>query len=168
MLMTVGKWLSVRLTAAVPALILISGLALAAPSDKGEPSMGTTGEHEVIVPITVRGKTVQAHVADSEARRRQGLLGWSTITDTTGMLLDFVQEESGYAIHMQGMQFPIDALWIDAEGIIRFIYEDIPSNSGRIYPAMFPCRYCLEVKAGFCRRSSIRVGDRVHFGAADQ
>jgi uncharacterized protein len=165
--MDIGKRFRMSFLAMIPLTGLICILALAASAEEVGPSMPTTGESTAVIPITVGQKTIQAHVADSEPTRRQGLLGWSTITDETGMLLDFVVEGT-YAIHMQGMKFPIDAIWVDSKGMIKFIFEDIPPNSGRIYPSMFPCRYCLEVKAGFCHRYGIRMGDHTRFGATDR
>lgn len=115
------------------------------------------------VEIILGNKTIRAVVADTGPLRVKGLLGWQTISEDTGMLLDFFRE-GDYAIHMQGMQFPIDALWIDSKEEIKLIYEDIRPNSGLVYPAMFPSRYCLEVASGFCKKYGIRAGMKVLFG----
>ncbi len=77
--------------------------------------------------VTLGSKTILAKVADNDSSRTQGLLGWSSINEETGMLLEF-PSEADYAIHMQGMKFPIDAIWIDSKGLIRLIYEDIQPN----------------------------------------
>jgi uncharacterized membrane protein (UPF0127 family) len=113
--------------------------------------------------MTVGKKIIQASIADTEESRIRGLLGWDRITEDQGMLLDFVLAGQ-YAIHMQGMKFPIDALWIDDNGAIVLIYDSIQPNSGRIYPSMFPSRYCLELKAGFCKKYDVRMGTQVVFG----
>ncbi len=117
------------------------------------------------ISITLGHQTINAVVAETDATRREGLLGWDHITEGTGMLLDFAMPGE-YAIHMQGMKFPIDAVWVDTNGLIKLIYEDIQPNSGLIYPSMFPCRYCLEIKAGFCKKYRIKIGQSVRFGAA--
>lgn len=115
------------------------------------------------VPVLVGNHTVQAKVADSDPARHEGLLGWQTISDNEGMLLDFGREGK-FAIHMQGMKFPIDAVWIGNDGEVKLIYEDIQPNSGQVYPAMFSSRYCLELKSGFCKRYGVQMGSRVRFG----
>ena len=115
------------------------------------------------VPVALGSKTILAKVAEDDSSRMQGLLGWTSINDEAGMLLAFALE-SKYAIHMQGMKFPIDAIWIDSKGEIKLIYEDIPPNSGQVYPSLFPCRYCLEVKAGFCKKFGVKMGQKVSFG----
>ncbi len=119
-----------------------------------------------IIPITIRDKTFRAVVADTEPTRIRGLLGWDRISEETGMLLDFMVEGT-YAIHMQGMKFPIDAIWIDSKGVVQWRYENIPPNAGQVFPSMFPSRYCLEVVEGFCRKYEVKVGDKVIFGSAD-
>ena len=117
------------------------------------------------VAVTLGNKTILAKVAEDESSRIQGLLGWTSINEETGMLLAFAVE-GDYAIHMQGMRFPIDAIWIDSKGVIKLIYEDIQPNSGIIYPSMFPCRYCLEVKAGFCKKFGVKMSQTVSFGGS--
>lgn len=112
------------------------------------------------VSITIGSKAIKATLANTGALRVEGLLGWSSIDDETGMLLDFMTEGI-YAIHMQGMKFAIDAIWIDSTDTVRLIYENIMPNSGVTYPSMFPARYCLEVAAGFCKRRNVRSGQKM-------
>ncbi len=115
------------------------------------------------VRVTLGGRTIVADVANTDRSRREGLLGWASITQDRGMLLDFGLERT-YAIHMQGMKFPIDALWVDSAGEIKLIYHDIQPNSGVIYHSLFPSAYCLEIKAGFCKQYGIKIGQKIHFG----
>jgi uncharacterized protein len=115
------------------------------------------------IPITLGGTTISGLVADTDETRIRGLLGHQSLNDAEGMLLDFIFPGE-YAIHMQGMRFPIDAVWIDQAGKVVMIYENIPPNSGRVYPSMFSVRYCLELNAGFCKRFKVKVGDRISFG----
>jgi uncharacterized membrane protein (UPF0127 family) len=117
------------------------------------------------MPVTLGAKTVTAVVANDDRSRREGLLTWDSITEDQGMLLDFVLPAE-YAIHMQGMKFPIDAVWIDVNGVIKLIYEDIRPNSRQIYYSLFPCRYCLELKAGFCKKYGVKIGQTVVFGSS--
>lgn len=116
------------------------------------------------VPVSLNGHQLSAVVADTDFTRARGLLGWDRIEDGQGMLLDFVIPNV-YAIHMQGMHFPIDAVWVDTAGVVKLVYEDIQPNSGKIYPSMFPCRYCLEIKAGTCKKYGIKAGQTMTFGS---
>ncbi len=146
-------------------IILVTELQLMErPSIAAEPvSSQNPSQNLRSMTITLGDKTILAKVADNDPSRIQGLLGWTNINDETGMLLDFISE-GNYAIHMQGMKFPIDAIWIDSKGAILLIYDDIQPNSGQVYPSMFPCRYCLEVKAGFCKKFGVKIGQNVRFG----
>jgi uncharacterized membrane protein (UPF0127 family) len=114
--------------------------------------------------IDFGGKTIRAVIADTPKSRIQGLLGWTSIEEHTGMLLDFLTDSTG-AIHMEGMKFPIDAIWIDSTGEIRAVYDSIQPDKGLIYPSIFPCRYCLEIQAGFCKKYNIKIGQKVRFTA---
>ncbi|MCX5873493.1 MAG: DUF192 domain-containing protein [Deltaproteobacteria bacterium] len=133
-------------------------------------SQATNSSHSIkalaqqpTVPVTLGKKTITATLANTNATRINGLLGWNEIKEDQGMLLDFMR--SGiYAIHMQGMNFPIDALWIDSNGVIKLIYDQIQPNSGITYPSMFEIRYCLEIAAGFCKKYGIKTGDRIVLG----
>jgi uncharacterized membrane protein (UPF0127 family) len=152
-------------TAAVPLMVVFSALAAVfnlSQVSQVQGKMSSNPEPRTIS-VTLGNQTITAVVADTDASRREGLLGWSQITEERGMLLDFAMEGQ-YAIHMQGMNFPIDAVWIDANGLIKLTYEDIIPNSGLIYPSMFPCRYCLEIKSGFCKKHGIKIGQTVQFG----
>ncbi len=149
----------------VPALaiLVVFGVLGFAGAFAAEHSPGGGAGVVTILPITFGEKTIQAVVADTDKSRGRGLLGWDTISEEQGMLLDFLREVH-YAIHMETMNFPIDALWIDTNGSIRVIYEEIVPNSGLSYPSLFPCRYCLEVKAGFCKKYGVKMGQQVQFG----
>ena len=125
-----------------------------------------TPEKQKLPQVIVRlgGQSILADVANTDRSRTEGLLGWTDITENRGMLLDFGVERE-YAIHMQGMKFPIDAVWADSAGEIKLIYDSMRPNSGLVYPSMFPSAYCLEIKAGFCKKYGIKIGQRMSFGS---
>jgi uncharacterized protein len=114
------------------------------------------------ITMLVGGKDIKVTVADTDQSRMEGLLGWSSITDEQGLLLEF-SAPGEYAIHMQGMKFPIDAVWINANGKITLIYEEIMPNSGLIYASKTPAGYCLELNAGYCQRHDVKIGQEVVF-----
>lgn len=145
-------------------LILVAGVAWAQSPPDVRPYTGPEKDVPIVL-ITLGNKTIQGVVADTESSRVRGLLGWETISEDAGMLLDF-EREGKYAIHMQGMKFPIDALWIDGNRVIKLIYPEIRPNSGMIYPSMVPSRYCLEIKAGFSKKFGIKIGQHVEFSLA--
>jgi hypothetical protein len=158
-----GFWTRLTLgviTALLP--ILISNAGLADDSSAAGKPQTKAGELPTLA-VTVGQKKLTASVANNDHTRRQGLLGWTSITDDQGMLLDY-GIEGKHAIHMQGMKFPIDAVWMDKGGVVTLIYPEIVPNSGLTYPSIFSSRYCLELKAGFCNRHGVKIGGRVRFG----
>ena len=134
---------TVPLVVVLAALAAVFGLSQVA---QAEDQMNSNPEPRTIS-ITLGNQTIRAVVADTDASRREGLLGWSQITEERGMLLDFAMERQ-YAIHMQGMKFPIDAVWIDAKGLIKLVYEDIAPNSGLIYPSHVSLQILLGDQVG--------------------
>jgi uncharacterized protein len=150
-------------------VIIGMGLIQMVPISRGNDSAPTVDRGEVSkgkpasTLVFLGGKSLRATIADTKKTLTEGLLEWPEISEEDGMLLDFTLPGQ-YAIHMQGMKFPIDALWIDAQGVIKLIYEDIPPNSGRVYPSLFPCRYCLEIKAGYCHKYGVKAGQTVRLG----
>ena len=143
--------------------LVCAGGSSASFAENHQPMRQSTDQRQLDrkrVSITLGEKTIHAVVADQEKTLLEGLLGWDRITDEEGMLLDFGRSGQ-YAIHMQGMKFPIDALWIDANGEVKLIYEQIQPNSGRIYPSVYSCRYCLEIQSGFCKRYGVKEGDKI-------
>ena len=139
---------------------LANGKAICFAADQG------TKETEAVTTMELKlgNGSIKAVVADTPSSRERGLLGWQTIDDHTGMLLDFVFEGI-YAIHMQGMKFPIDAVWIDSTGRVLLLYENIQPDSGLTYPSLVRSRYCLELKAGSCKRLGVSMGETIQFGA---
>jgi uncharacterized protein len=146
-------------------LALGLGVAMSAPrSEDTRQAAGSRGKEGQLrtVSMKVGSKDIRAVVADTMPSRQEGLLRWESISDDEGMLLDFVFPDK-LAIHMQGMKFPIDAVWMDAQGVIQVIYENIAPNSGQVYPSMIACRYCLELKGGFCKKYGVKTGRKVQF-----
>ncbi|MHB8203030.1 MAG: DUF192 domain-containing protein [Desulfomonilaceae bacterium] len=149
-------------------LVSVVALLFAAVSSSAQSSSNIDG-HTVkalshpTVPITLGSRIITATLANTDATRIEGLLGWTQIGEDQGMLLDFIRP-GVFAIHMQGMKFPIDALWIDSNGIIKLIYSQIQPNSGIVYPSLFEVRYCLEIAPGFCRKYGIKEGQKVKLG----
>ncbi|MFH1116102.1 MAG: DUF192 domain-containing protein [Pseudomonadota bacterium] len=160
-----GWWITVWLAIAV-IVLLVSGIPEGPDDCRAEAKKAKTGVEKRKLPqvrVTLGRRTIVADVANTDRSRIEGLLGWTGITEERGMLLDFGLERN-YAIHMQGMKFPIDALWADSAGKIKMIYHSIQPDSGVAYPSLFPSAYCLEIAAGFCKKHGIEVGQKIHFG----
>jgi len=98
-------------------------------------------------------------VADTPALRERGLSSYTGLGPEEGMLFVFPQD-GAYSFWMKDMLFPIDILWIDADGHIVHIERSVSPKS---YPASFtpdsPARYVLEVPAGFSEEHGLTAGE---------
>lgn len=87
--------------------------------------------------------------------RLMGLLGNKGLAEGEGLLLFPCS-----GIHCFGMRFAIDALFLDGEGRVLQIREDLPPGSWASHKG---ARYVLEIPAGQVRKKNIEVGDIINF-----
>lgn len=113
------------------------------------------------VALGIRGVNIEAEVADTLSRRMQGLSGRSGLSENTGMLFVF-EEDDRHGIWMRDMRFPIDILWLDSTLKVVSLkeYVDPASYPETFYPSE-PVRYVLELPAGFTSVHGITEGDQV-------
>jgi len=107
---------------------------------------------------------LQAEIADTESKRRLGLMFREGLPENQGMLFVF-EEEERQSFWMKNMKFPLDIIWISKDKLI----VEIKSN---VLPCRDSCesivpqtkaKYVLEVNADFLERNRIEIGDRVDF-----
>ncbi|MGA3292061.1 MAG: DUF192 domain-containing protein [Candidatus Microgenomates bacterium] len=117
--------------------------------------------------LTIGSKTITVQVADTEAKRQQGLSGISSLDASSGMLFIFDTKGVVTTFWMKGMLIPLDMIWIANGKIIRIDKNipvpspNTPDNNLKRYSAGKPIDYVLEVNAGFSDKNNIKVGDSV-------
>lgn len=113
------------------------------------------------VKIWIGEVSVQASVADTLPERIQGLSGTPFLPDQVVKLFAF-GTAGKHSIWMKDMQYPLDILWLDEEGTIIHIEENVSPDS---YPDSFapssPALYVIEANAGFTASNTIALGDKV-------
>ncbi len=118
--------------------------------------------------ILIGSTTYTVSVADTEARREQGLSGTKSLLPHTGML--FVFENSGkYGFWMKEMQYPIDIVWVNVNdqgvGSIVDIEQNVqPETYPKIFTNVNIANAVIEVTAGEMAKQNIKVGDTVYLG----
>src|SRR5690606_1915601 len=93
-------------------------------------------------------------LARSFFARRFGLLFRHRLEEGEGLWI-----EPCRSIHTFGMRYAIDAIFLDREGRVVAVVEELrPWRATRVY---FDARAVLELPAGTARRSGTRAGDRI-------
>ncbi len=111
--------------------------------------------------IQLKGQTIRISVADTGASREQGLGGRAGLAEDEGMLFVF-PKDGEYAFWMKDMRFPIDIMWLSADGSIVYMAQNVSPDS---FPQTFrpdvPARYVLELPSGYAKEYNVVVGDIV-------
>jgi uncharacterized membrane protein (UPF0127 family) len=155
---------------ATVALAVVAVLAVGAVAVATNPGLLPTGEYDRTTVTAVDEETdeelatVRVRIADTQQKRYTGLSDTESLGENEGML--FVHDAEGeYAYVMREMAFPLDIVFVDAEGTVtRIHHAELPDEgtSGddlTRYPGRG--RYVLEVPYGYTDDRGIEVGDRL-------
>ena len=133
------------------------------------PCFGTPGEYEQVnLTLEDRNGTalaaVTARIADTGTKRCVGLSNTESLDDGEGML--FVHDESGeYGYVMRDMAFPLDIVFIDANGTVTTVHHAPlpPAGTSNSELARYrgEGRYVLELPMGVANETGLDAGDRV-------
>jgi len=105
-----------------------------------------------------RGTTIadKALIADSFFARAKGLLGTSELEAGCGLFIVPCN-----SIHMFGMKYAIDAIFVDRQLVVVEILHAIqPGKASKLYSR---AHSCLELPAGRAKETSTEVGDQLSF-----
>jgi uncharacterized membrane protein (UPF0127 family) len=122
-----------------------------------EPGQAADGD---VVKVRVGGVSVTAEVAATDGSRTRGLAGHRRLTAGEGMLFVFGGTR-GHDFWMQGVDFPLDMIWIRGDRVAGVTRQAPPeAQSGRrLFPSPGPIDRVLEVPGGWATRESVRAGD---------
>lgn len=113
------------------------------------------------VTILMPKGAIQVEVANTKASRELGLSGRPSIGDDEGLL--FVFDKPGkYGFWMKDMNFPLDLIWINQNGLVVDIERKLTPGS---YPSTFinevDASYVLEINAGLAEKFGLYLGSKV-------
>lgn len=113
--------------------------------------------------VILAGQKISVELADTGAKRAQGLSGRDPLPAGTGML--FIFDQPGvYPFWMNQMKFALDIIWIDKGKIVDIWANAPPPLAGQAIPRYSPkaeALYVLEVNAEFVAEESLKIGDIV-------
>lgn len=109
-------------------------------------------------------------VAKTPEERTKGLSNWKSLKEDEGMFFVF-PKEGKYGFWMKDMFFPIDILWLDREGRVIYMVENVkPDSYPKTYYPSMPALFVLELPSSSISKERIKVGDIIegnvfdHFG----
>jgi len=112
--------------------------------------------------VKISDVSIKAEVADTLAKRIEGLMSKKSLPEKEGMLFIF-NEENHHGIWMLNMSFPIDILWVNKNLEIVDITEDVQPCKINC-PVYLPderALYVLEVNSGFTKKNKLQIGDAI-------
>ena len=140
--------------------------------DGGAPSTATTGpvatpgsdyETTTVVLVDTNGTelaTVDAWVADTWPKQYTGLSDTETLNDGQGMLFVF-DGEGDRSFVMRDMAFPLDMVFVAADGTITTIHHAPVESDGDLTQYTGRAKFVLEVPIGYTNETGVEVGDRI-------
>ena len=107
--------------------------------------------------------TVDVRIADTYQKKYTGLSDTPSLANGSGMLFTY-EESSEHTYVMREMDYPLDIVFIGADGRINAIREAPapgPNENGESIERTGEGKYILEVPRGWMRSHGIHAGHRV-------
>lgn len=108
--------------------------------------------------LRIGNARIIAEVADTPPLWEKGLMDRKTLKPNHGMLFIFNRRDIQW-FWMKNTYIPLDIAFLGDDGKILKITTMKPLNLKGVNSGK-PCRYALEIGAGFFKRHSIKPGDR--------
>lgn len=112
--------------------------------------------------MIIGGEVIKLEIADTEAKRKAGLMARKSMPDNAGMFFIF-DEPSKPVFWMKDCYFPLDIIFIRNSKIVH-IYTSVPPCKifpCELYPSVETVDSALEVKAGFVKKHKIKINDKI-------
>jgi uncharacterized protein len=103
---------------------------------------------------------LNVEVADTEAKREQGLMFRRSLSDDHGMIFLFDGEHE-ITMWMKNTYIPLDMIFIGNDWRIRHIAYDAEPFSTDVISSMRPASRVLEIGAGQAKKLGVSIGDSV-------
>ncbi len=109
--------------------------------------------------LDINGNKIYAEVADTNAKKIQGLMYRKKMDENKGMI--FLYKESQYMnFWMKNTYIPLSIAYIDENFKILEIYDMKPKDETSI-SSKNKVKYALEVNKGWYKKKGIKIGDSI-------
>lgn len=109
--------------------------------------------------ITINSKQLMVRVACSREQLTQGLMNIRELSENSGMLFVF-KDEQLLTFWAKNTYIPIDIAYLNDSLEIVDIYTLKPLDT-TIVASKKPASYALEVNAGWFQQKNVRIGDKI-------
>ncbi len=103
---------------------------------------------------------LNVEVADTEAKREQGLMFRRSLADDYGMIFLFDREHE-ITMWMKNTSIPLDMIFIGKDWRVRHIAYNAEPFSTDVISSVRPASRVLEIAAGQAKKLGLAVGDAV-------
>ena len=103
---------------------------------------------------------INVEVAQRDVERMRGLMFRKSMAEEAGMIF-LMEDHSIHRFWMHNTCIPLDMLFVDKDGVIVGIEENVPTMNDNTYSVPCPSSYVIEVNAGYCRRHGIVAGQKI-------
>jgi len=108
------------------------------------------------------GAEVKVEVAAEPQHRQRGLMYRKQLGEDEGMVFLFGRRHL-LTFWMKNTCLPLDMIFIDRDGVVVGIEENVPTMNTDTYEVGCPSQYVLEVNAGWSRRHGVEPGQKARF-----
>jgi uncharacterized protein len=114
------------------------------------------------IPVTVGSTIIHAELATTFSERTNGLMGRTSLPDTTGMLFAFSVDQQ-LSFWMKNTPLDLDIAFIDSTKTILNIEGMTANDEVTFHRSAGLARYALEVRRGWFASHGITPGTRLSF-----
>lgn len=131
--------------------------ASSCPVDPGAMTMKTA---RVSFPEASPATSIDVELASSPDETARGLMYRRTMPADHGMLFD-LKSRKVQTFWMHNTCIPLDMLFVDEDGLVVGILEQVPVLNDDARTVGCPSRYVLETNAGYARKHGIKAGQKI-------
>ncbi len=110
--------------------------------------------------VVINAHILTVEVADTDKKRRKGLMGRSFLEQDAGMLFVFETPQI-VSFWMKNTSIPLSIAFINEDYEIIQIEDMLPYDVVNIHKSKTNVRYALEVNQGWFDKNNIKIGDKI-------
>ncbi len=114
-----------------------------------------------IVGIKEKDVVFKVEIAETQEKRKEGLMFRTELDEDQGMLFIFPYPDL-VNIWMKNTFLSLDIIFISEDNIILDIVKEALPLSEKIYTSKLVTKYILEINSGLIKKLDINIGDKVN------